>query len=250
MAACSQPALGQAGGQVHPASLESPVRSILKHEAYPWYDAPNDRVKSMLPDPASWSAWMARQAEAFLDWLGHLFDPQNTSSTGSRSRFSGLLPTLFFIVAGVCLLLSLWRLWRLYEPKQAKVDDRAAIGEAARIAGLMPSTSLEGVDPWAEAVRHRASGNWAAAVIWLFLDQLLALERSGRIRLSSGRTARAYVSMIDDPQLALGLRSTLGTFEQVYYGHRVPDIASLERVWSQAEAFRRRLESLRSEARG
>jgi hypothetical protein len=193
---------------------------------------------------------LARQADAFLEWLGQLFDRQNSASAGSRPPFSGVLPTLLFLVAGVALLLSLWRLWRLYEPKQATEDARAAIGKAARIAGLAPSTSLEGVDPWAEAVRLRASGDWAAAVIWLFLDQLLALERSGRIRLSSGKTARAYVAMIDDPQLARGLRSTLGTFEQAYYGHRVPDIASLERVWSEAEAFRRRLESLRLEARG
>ena len=72
----------------------------------------------------------------------------------------------------------------------------------------------------------------------------------GSIRFSSGKTARQYVSMIDDPVLAEGLRSTLLVFEQVYYGHRAPDAAAMERVWSGAEVFRGRLEAIKPGTRG
>jgi Domain of unknown function (DUF4129) len=241
--------VGTASGQPaeHPtgASLESPVRSVLKQEAYPWYDGEKDQVRAMLPNPSSWSSWLGRKIDAFFDWLGGLFGPREARSSGAVSRTGGLLPTLLFLVAGGLLLVLLWRLWRLYEPAPAAQDRNASVGEAARIAGLLPSASLEGVDPWAEALRHRAAGDGAAAVIWLFLYQLLALERTGRIRLSSGKTARHYVSMIDDTVLADGLRATLGVFEQVYYGHRVPDPAAMESVWSRAEVFRHRLEAIK-----
>ena len=78
-------------------------------------------------------------------------------------------------------------------------------------------------------------------MIWLFLDQLMSLQRAGLVRLTPGRTARQYASGLDDPLLAEGLRTTLGVFEEVYYGHRLPRPEELERVWSRAEAFRRRL---------
>ena len=100
------------------------------------------------------------------------------------------------------------------------------------------------MDPWAEAERRRAAGDTAGAVIWLFLDQLLSLQRAGLIRLMPGRTARQYAGGLNDPILGTGLRATLGLFEQVYYGHRRPGSEELDRVWSQAETFRRRIQTL------
>ena len=82
-------------------------------------------------------------------------------------------------------------------------------------------------------------------MIWLFLDQLLSLQRAGLIRLTPGRTARQYASGLDDPLLGDGLRTTLGVFEEVYYGHRLPGPEELERVWARAEALRRRLQAIK-----
>lgn len=251
--ALSASAYGQApdAGYRRGPSLESPVRSVLKQEAYPWYDGQRDTVKPVLPDPSSWWNWLGRRLDAFFDWLDNLLRPRRSSSTGAGSSLGGVLPTLLFVAAGVLLVVLLWRLWKLYEPGTSReYRPVTSVGEAARIAGLSPSGSLEGVDPWVEALRQRAAGNGAAAVIWLFLDQLLSLERAGLIRLSSGKTARQYASMIDDLVLAQGLRLTLGVFEQVYYGHRVPDASTLEGVWRGAELFRGRLEAIKTGARG
>jgi hypothetical protein len=250
LAALAARAAGQTTRRANRPSLESPIRSVLKQEDYPWYDGEKDLVRPLLPDPSSWSNWLARQAEAFSNWIGGLFGESNPNSHASDIPTGGGLSTILFLTAGLLLLTLLWRLWRLYEPQTTKEDSRPSIGAAARIAGLAPSASLEGLDPWTQALRERAAGNLSAAVVWLFLDQLLSLERTGWIRLSSGRTARQYVSMIDDPVLAEGLRATLGLFEQVYYGHRVPDQGSVDRVWAKAEVLRRRLDSNKAEARG
>jgi hypothetical protein len=215
----------------------------LKEEAYPWYDPDGDQVRPLLPDPSSWSTWLSEKVESFFQWLEHILSKDTTSSSGSGSR-RGLLPTLAFAIGGTLFLVLLWRLWRLRQPG-AVVEGRAGtrIGEAARVAGLTDAP-LEQVDPWAEALRRRAEGDLAGAVIWLFFDQLLGLQRAGLVRLTPGRTARQYASSLDDPLLAGGLRATLGLFEQVSYGHRLPSHRDMERLWPLAESFRRRLETI------
>jgi hypothetical protein len=122
-------------------------------------------------------------------------------------------------------------------------DGAIRVGDAARIAGLGPGMSLEGMDPWAEALRRRA-GDPAGAVVWLFLDQLVSLQRVGLIRLTPGKTARQYAQGLKDPVLAEGLQATLGAFEQVYYGRRLPAPATLQRVWACAEQFRGRIQAI------
>jgi hypothetical protein len=226
---------------------ESPVRTVLKEQAYPWYDGEKDQVKPLLPDPSSWTSWLGKRLESFLDWLDRRFGKSTGQASGAnRGSLRGVLATLLFVASGCVLLVMLWRLWRIHEPQATTHQDHVArIGDAARIAGLAPGVALEGIDPWAEAVRRRAAGDSAGAVIWLFLDQLLGLQRAGLLRLTPGRTARQYASGLDDPLLGDGLQATLGVFEEVYYGHRLPGPEELERVWSRAETFRRRLQTIK-----
>ena len=232
-------------GQAVDSSRESPVQAALKDQAYPWYDPANDQVKPLLPDASTWTGWLQKRIDGFLDWLDGLSgkgadEPMRMSGRGLRGGFA----TFLLVAGGVFLLIMLWRLWRTYTPEGSSPDQPARIGDAARIAGLAPGFALEGMDAWAEALRLRAAGDAAGAVIWLFLDQLMSLQRAGLIRLLPGRTARQYACGLGDPVLSHGLRTTLGVFEQVYYGHRHPGPDELDRVWSQAELFRRRLQTL------
>ena len=223
------------------------VRTVLKKQAYPWYDGEKDQVKPLLPDPSSWTSRLEKRLESFFDWLDRRFGKSAGQASGAnRGSLRGVLATLLFVASGCVLLVMLWRLWRIHAPRATSHQDHVArIGDAARIAGLAPGTAMEGIDPWAEALRRRAAGDSAGAVIWLFLDQLLSLQRAGLIRLTPGRTARQYASGLDDPLLGDGLRATLGVFEEVYYGHRLPEPEELERVWSRAEALRRRLQAIK-----
>ena len=231
------PAAAQGAGFEAP----SPVRAALKQEAYPWYDPDGDQVKPLLPDPSSSSTWLREKLESFFRWLDSVVGKSTAPASGSPH---GLLPTLAFLIGGSLFLILLWRLWRLRQPGAA-VESRtsARIGEAARIAGLTDAP-LEQIDPWAEALRRRAEGDLAGAVVWLFFDQLLGLERAGLVRLVPGWTARQYASSLNDPLLAGGFRATLGLFEQVSYGHRLPSRLELERLWPLAESFRQRLETI------
>jgi Domain of unknown function (DUF4129) len=231
------PAVEQGAGFDAP----SPVRAALREEAYPWYDPDSDQVRPLLPDPSSWRTWLGDKVESFFRWLDKVFGAREAPRVGNPS---GLIPTLAFLIGGCLFLILLWRLWRLHQPGAVLANrDAARIGEAARVAGLADAP-LEHVDPWAEAVRLRAEGDLAGAVIWLFFDQLLGLERVGLVRLTPGRTARQYASSLEDPLLAGGLRATLGLFEQVSYGHRLPSHLDLDRLWPLAESFRRRLQTI------
>jgi hypothetical protein len=234
--------------QIQPvdAVRDDQVREILRTQSYPWYDAEKDQVKPILPDSSSWLTRLGQRIDAFLDWLGRrLFGTRSASSGQGIDNPGGKLVTVMFVASGGLLLLVLWRLWKLYEPEPGPRDERGKrVGEAARIAGLVPGLSLEETDPWSEARRRRAAGDLAGAVIWLFLDQILWLERAGLIRLLPGKTARQYVQSLHDPLLRDGLRGTLSAFEDVYYGRRAPEPALLDRIWTQAEAVRGQLQTI------
>jgi len=226
---------------------KSPVRTVLKEQAYPWYDGEKDQVKPLLPDPSAWTSWLEKRLESFFDWLDRRSGKSGGNTSGPNGgSLRGVLATLLLVACGCVLLVMLWRLWRIHEPQATTHQDHVAhIGDAARTAGLAPGVAMEGIDPWAEALRRRAAGDSAGAVIWLFLDQLLGLQRAGLIRLTPGWTARQYASGLDDPLLGDGLRATLGVFEEVYYGQRLPGPEELQRVWSRAETFRRRLQAIK-----
>jgi hypothetical protein len=234
-AACSAHA-GDAGDA-------SAVRTVLARQAYPWYDGRSDRVVPLVADPRSWERRLGERVESFFEWLGGLFGrPVPRSPGGGLAQLGRILPATLFAASGAILLTVLWRLWRDHEPGHAGGSGREEqAGFAARIAGLPGGTSLEGVDPWAEAVRRRTAGDRRGAAIWLFLAQLEVLQRAGLVRLIPGRTARQYVTCLEDASLRNGMEEGLGVFEDVYYGHRLPTHEALESVWVHAEAIRRRL---------
>jgi hypothetical protein len=225
---------------------ESVVQAVLREQSYPWYDGETDRVKPILSTEYSRLKSLRERLERVLQWLDGLLGRLPRVRLRRAEGSGEVIPTLLFLVSGALLAVVLWRLWRLHEPREKQRDLRGGrLGGAARIAGLSSGVTREGEDPWNEAVRRRADGDRSGAVIWLFAYQLLALEQQGLIRLAPGRTARQYVLALDDSLLRDGLRTTLGLFEEVYYGHRVPTLPAFESVWARAEAFRDRLASLR-----
>ncbi len=62
--------------------------------------------------------------------------------------------------------------------------------------------------------------------------------------MTPGKTARQYVHALDDRPLRESLNATLAVFEEVYYGRRSLDPATLDQLWSRAEAFRGRVATL------
>lgn len=198
-----------------PANVPAnPVRSSLAKGKYPWYDAPADSAKPI---------------------VGPDLDPK-IPAIGAFGEYIGFA---FAAVALGILVYLLVMLWMRYRAAPASNSDivvgRTGAGHRVEAlpAGLRPETD----DPWAEAVRLRAIGDYAGAVIRLFAHQLLTLDRLRQIRLGPGRTGRQLVRAVDDPQLHAWTAPTLRMFEDVYYGHVVPTAESFERIWALAEAF-------------
>ena len=114
-------------------------------------------------------------------------------------------------------------------------------GTAQRIEGLPAGVELDLADPFAEAARLRAGGDYSGAVIHLFAHQLLTLHRLKQVKLVPGLTGRQLVRSVGDRPLRTWVEATLRLFEAVYYGHRAPTVEAFEEVWSFAQAFERRV---------
>jgi hypothetical protein len=140
------------------------------------------------------------------------------------------------------LVAVLVMLWRIYRPGALDLEPGARRpGVAARIEGLPAGLKPQTDDPWTEAQQCRARGDYARAVVCLFIHQLLTLDRLRQLRLVPGKTARQLVAAVDDRELRGWVGATARLFEAVYYGQRVPSAAAFEPVWSAAEAFERRI---------
>lgn len=204
-------------GTAPPSGTTETVRSSLAKGEYPWYDANADSAKPIIT---------ARE-----------IDPKVAS-------FVGIAEPIAFAFAAIALgilaylIVTLWIRYRASPDRSSEIVVGAS-GSGRRIealpAGLRPETD----DPWAEALRLRALGDYAGAVIRLFAHQLLTLDRLRQIRLGPGRTGRQLVRAVDDRQFHDAIEPTLRMFEAVYYGHVVPSAEAFEKVWALAEAFER-----------
>jgi hypothetical protein len=220
--AAAEPPLISAGGP------PPPVRSALEKGSYPWYDAKADAVKPVWP-PREWN----------LDWLDRWLRGKDLDLA---ARAGDWVAIVLAMLGMLILLAVLGQLWRLYRPGAAETLASArGPGTASRIEGLPEGLRPETHDPWAEAVRYRAQGDYARAVVCLFAHQLLTLDRLRQIRLVPGRTGRQLVRAIADGEFRAWLDPTLRLFEAVYYGHRTPTAEAFEPVWAAAEAFQRRV---------
>jgi hypothetical protein len=211
---------------VKAVSPPAPVRDALGKGNYPWYDAKADAVKPLWPPREPDLGWLDR-------WLGHLHWLPTAGQLVSI--------TVAMVALGIFLIVLL-RLWRYYQPAAA-ASGAAGLGSSrtGEIEGLPAGLRPETDDPWSEAVRCRARGDYARAVVCLFAHQLLTLDRLRQIRLVPGRTGRQLVRATADRQLRDWVESTLRLFEAVYYGHRDLTAEAFEPVWSAAEAFERRV---------
>jgi hypothetical protein len=203
------------------------VRDALAKGNYPWYDARTDAVKPLWP-PGEWDF-------DGLDWL-------RRTRLGRLPAAGSWVSMTLAMAALTILLVVLARLWQHYQPTP---DGSGAVirgpGTSARLEDLPEGLRPETGDPWSEAVRCRARGDYARAVVFLFAHQLLTLERIRQIRLVPGRTGRQLVRATADGQLRASVEPTLQLFEAVYYGHHIPSAEVFEPVWTAAEAFDRRV---------
>ena len=233
-----------------PAASE-PVRTVLKDEGFPWYDASAGRVKPILP----WEiriAWLDR----VIDWvwerlkaIGRWFRWLNGWRVPGVGGGGDLIMIGLAMLLLTVVLVVLLELLRRYRPLSDQEAARLAViraGSARRIEGLPAGVRLDAGDPWIEAQRLRERGDYAGAVVYLFAHQLVCLDRLKQLRLVPGRTGRQLVRAVGDRQLRGLVEPTLRLFEGFYYGHRVPSAEAFEAVWVLAVQFQSRLSAAES----
>jgi hypothetical protein len=212
------------------AAEDDPTKAVgaaLGKTAYPWYDAANDRAKTVaMPD-------VPKQAKSEPSG-----DPSSLKGAGDIVAY-----VVFGVVLGGLVALLIW-FWRIYEPiDEGSGPSRSkGPGEASSVEALPPGMRREfaSSDPWDEAKRRRDRGDLAGAVVCLFAHQLLTLGKLGLVRLAPGRTGRQLLRAVHDAEFRALTLPTLRLFEAVYYGHRIPTPAEFAVVWQSAEAFERR----------
>jgi hypothetical protein len=231
--------------QEEPEPTDSPIRDALRDGKYPWYDSRSDRVQPVWPVRISWLERLAERIRSFLIRIGKFFDRFDFGGRGGASIAGNSIGTILLMAALAAFFLLIFLLWVRREAGPGRVEAaRATLGTAARLGDLPEGIRPADADPWAEANRRRAAGDLAGAVVCLFAHQLLTLDQSGLIRLAPGRTGRHDVQSLRDRELIDCLGATLGLFEDVYYGRRLPNAQAFELVWTRAKWFQERQRTL------
>jgi len=229
-----------------PAAVASTVREALRAGEYPWYDADSGKVRALRSGKPAWTKSLGEQLKKLgrrlwsgLERIGKFLSRFSPGRRPNVAASGDALMTILLWIALAGLLFALVRLWYRRQGFSAAGSDQVQPGRGALLSELTGAEGPMRVDPWSEAVRRRAAGDLAGAIVYLFIHQLLSLDQIGMIRLAPGMTGRQYVSGLDDTGLRRSLGATLGLFEEVHYGHRRPSAAAFEAAWSRALAFRR-----------
>jgi hypothetical protein len=189
----------------------------------------------------SWTKWLGDRVQAFFDAIGRFLKRLGIGSLpaiGIRGDWLGMILLVTALTTFFAFLMVLW-IRREGSAGLAKGGLHGP-GTGTLLAQLPEGLRSGFDDPWAEAVRRRQAGDLAGAVVCLFAYQLITLDQMGLIRLAPGWTGRHYVRWLTDPVLVDSLKATLGLFEEVYYGRRLPAAGAFESVWSRAVAFQER----------
>ncbi|QDV34200.1 DUF4129 domain-containing protein [Tautonia plasticadhaerens] len=233
--ACPDASPARQGGGTSPANPEavSTVREALSARSFPWYDAPADDFRPVMPP--------APDAPPSNPSGGRpMFDPARLS----LQELGRLIVFVLLATALTGLLLYVARTWR----RRSRIEGRTiapgppgVAGSATRVESLPRGLEVDESEPLEAARLLRARGDRARAVVLLFAHQLLLLDRLGRIRLSPGRTGRQLVRSIEDDEIRRSVSRTLRQFEEVCYGHREPGPDAFDALWAEAEVLDARL---------
>jgi hypothetical protein len=178
--------------------LES-LRAILAQPEFQW----------ATPEPSLLERWWEQLRDAINEWLRRLL-----SGWGGEAQVPALGEALT-VLASVALLTVLFFVVRGLRGNFAAeaVAEAEAHGE--------PLTAAAALD---RAQSLSASGDFRAAVRYLYLGALLVLDERGLLRYDRSATNREYLRRVANrPELARHLREVVEVFDRVWYGFQPLD---------------------------
>jgi hypothetical protein len=158
--------------------------------------------------------------QRFLDWLAELFSPlRRAINTSKPLQQVALVLVILLVVAVIARAMVVAHAARI--ARAAERDGGRGRGTAGRLA-----------DPWLEAQRLAANGDYTAAAHSAYAAVLLALSRRARIRLHPSKTVGDYARELRRTQSALAprYREFARLYEVVIYGVGTCDRDRWERL--------------------
>jgi len=234
-------------------------RDALIEGEYPWYDAPRDCVRYVPEDGSSRSYTGGRGSG---DGFGGGSDRSVPTGDGDRSARrsrsepivfdtpempsqAGWLSTIVWIFVGVLLAAILYWviLVFLQRERTSSEDDEASEDGGLSLeqeAALPLTPSMPRGDFLSLARKFAQEGDFNRALIYMFSYQLVALDRTGRIRLARGKTNRQYLRELHSAEGLRGIFDrTMVAFEEVFFGGHELSETDFQRVWSRLDEFHR-----------
>ncbi len=235
-AAVPQAAVPQAADDLVTESLDS-MGSL------PWYDRESGQVNPVdvaprLDDSVNRdSRWVPKPQKAKkASRSSNNFTPGNTGNTGPASyplflqwifaNFSTIIGWLLFAISLVALLSTLVYLVMKMEPTEdiktttsSVRDQEPTAEELAKLEHLPIEVATNQGNLLQRADQLRQTGRLGDAIIYLFSQRLLQLDRCHAIRLSRGKTNQQYLRELRArPDLQGVLQRTVASFERSFFG--------------------------------
>jgi len=187
---------------------------ILSRPAYQWETDPVN------VEPSLWERIRDRLLEILFNLL--------PESAGAANGIVYLLALLGAVILAVVLAFV------------ARTFLRNLAADSTTVGEMDDATAVSAADAHQQAEQLSAVGDYRAAVRYLYLSALLALDEHGHLRYDRSRTNREYLSTVSGrPALAESLRQVVDIFDAVWYGFKPLDAATYAAYAAQVNQLRR-----------
>ena len=210
-----------------PADLK-PLDSILAQPEFQWSTAKPEQ-------PSLLAQWLQKVREFFLKFLDRLLPDDREISVDNSLLYHGANLLRYLLIGLGILVLVLVLAYILRE---------LLIGLIVE-AKIEPDAEADGEELTSDTAFKRAqglsgTGDYRAAVRYLYLSSLLLLDERGLLRYDRSQTNREYLRSVTHlPKLAGILRQVIEVFDRVWYGYQPLDERDYTHYAAQVAELRR-----------
>lgn len=211
------------------AAADAVEEAFTKGGGAPWFDPDQDDVR---PVPIRNKPPHAKHRFSSWSWTEQ---PARNATPAQWPDWIGTALTWLLGAALVALVVAIiYWIVRYLRQRQAPLPD-AGPGEEwgeEKIQELPFELASRPSDFMAAAREAFESGQWRQAVILMYSEQLMHLDRFEWIRLAKGKSNRQYLREIRSfPELRQLLRESVWLFEDVYFGDHEPTPDEARTMW-------------------
>jgi hypothetical protein len=218
--------------------VQTAADALNAREQMPWYDKTTESVRPVdIQEPDD-------QTHRDSDWnrqdqsADETYSKRQQASSGAWGTLLSVASWLLLAVVLVAVVLLLASAVLRMDTGDADSLDVIRKGDADRVENLPFPLPSSKADFQTAARQCRDSGDFDAAIIYLFSYQLVEMDRHHLIRLARGKTNRQYLRELRTrPELQGILAKTILAFEEVFFGRHSLSAGRFEQCWQQLDRF-------------